>query len=250
MKEAGRRFTYFLGGTDEPDPPGTRSPLGMGMGMGPADRGASWGVPSPTRQSQPGPTGGLTFSVQGGGVPKLSSEIKPEEPPPDDWDFARIPDGDGPLSFDLRVSYASSFLPLVAALVLGVLSLLVLGYLRLRGGTPALVALVALATAMLPLDLYFPREASLATGCLLAGLLAVTLYRVILDGIELWEKTRRELEKRRLKALSKSGSVTRSAGGRDTGGGLYSGPNLQKNECTYEDVFRDDEGITFIMGES
>lgn len=264
MRDAGRQLgSLFQLHPEAPTGPAgaPHSPQAPGATFGSGE--AYWGSPPPptpaARSGQVAPARspgvpGLTFQIGGSST---GEALEPEEPPPLDWSFARVPaptteagGAPGDMSYSLRLRVVPASQPFLAAVALGLLALGALAALRVRGGPAPLAGVVLVSLAILPLDLYFPRQASPAWGCLLAGLLAITVYRVALDGIELWERARRELEQRRLRALSRSGSMTRSAGGRDTGGGLYSGPNLQKNECTYEDVFRDDEGITFIMGDS
>jgi hypothetical protein len=256
MRDAGRRLSSLFQATPESSPDYPSSPYPSGSPGRPQSEGGLSSYSSLfSPPNQKGSISDPRSTIPGQNSWKSSQAAleapppEPEEAPPDDWNFSRVPAQDGLFDLSLGVRYVHSILPLVVAAVLGLLLLGGLALLRSRGGKLPLLGVGAMAIFLIPLDLYFPHQATRGTSCLLAGILAVTLYRVLLDGIELWEKARRELEQRRLRALSRPGSMTRGSGDRDTGGGLYSGPNLQKNECTYDDVYRDDEGITFIMGE-
>ena len=135
-------------------------------------------------------------------------------------------------------------------LLLGVIVLVGAVLSRQSGGATPILVMTAGALLLIPLDLAFPRSAAPGASLVLASLLGLVLHRAVADGMAVWERVRQELEQRRLKALSRTGGSGGGMGnGRDTAGGAFSGSSLQKNEASYEDVFPDDDGITFIVGE-
>lgn len=171
-------------------------------------------------------------------------------PPPisDDWSLIRIPTRAAPVGQSLQLIVGQSMVVQAAAMLLGVLVLVGAVLARQSGGPTPIIVMTAGALLLIPIDLAFPRSSAPGASLVLVSLLGVVLHRAVTDGMALWEEVRQKLESRRLKALSHSGGGM--GGNRDTAGGAYSGSALQKNEATYEDVFPDDEGITFIMGEA
>lgn len=262
VREGARRFTSELFRSEPPPEAapgmggvwGGGAPAGAGgppevmwpMGQGaPLRRGPMVDVPgvgmgAGARPPAVGAPTGAVFTGSG----QLVEEAAAPPPPQDDWSVHRLQGLGRSLDLGIRLQVVQSAGPMVLAALLGALSLLAVAAARLTPGKAAPAALALLAILAVPVDLLFPREGIMASNLLLVGLLAVVAHRALTEGLELWERARIELEQRRLRALARGGSAT----GRDTGGGAYSGATLQKNECSYEDVYRDDEGITFLMG--
>lgn len=235
------------------------SPLALpGAGSGahgavedPAARARDGSSPAPGH-GPPGLPGtevpGFGADPRSGATARRSPEPEAGVPAqPDQWELTLVAapasgaQGEAPAQPRIRVRVVPGKGPLALALLLALAVLGVVGF-QVRSPDPRLeLAVVGLAAGMLPLDMLAPEPLFPATVSLLAALLGAAGYRGGRQLLLFWERVRHEIERRRVSAAR-----TRGRDPEDDGDEPAPRGGLRKNELSYEQVFRDEDGIEFI----
>lgn len=222
---------------------GHPSASGHGSSGGPAGaEGAGWDRGAPMvrdpRGMVPGRAGeSILGSEAAAGEAVGGVEPAAAEPPEDDWRVQRARPKRGRI--DLRVASRGTVrLGAFLLLLLGVASVIAC---RMVPGPAGLIGVGAVAFAAIFFDLRFPLEGPIATAGLLLSALVLAGERGGRRAAESWERVRREIEVRRVREARGAGS----ADSEDEES--YGRGPLRENEVTYEEVFREDDGITFLV---